>query len=235
MPGDPKIRASDQDRDRTAALLREHHAAGRLTLEEFNERLDKVYAAKTVGELDALMADLPAIDLYQLPDASLRRMRGGGERGGGGDPRLPWFRPPGALMAAHGSFSPAWRAAWSSWLSISSICFFVWLVTGGSLASPWFLWIVGPCGLLMLGRWITGVPGHGHGPEGSNAPGFDRHRGGEPGPDPGRDGGRDRYRGRDRNRGRGGGRDRYRGRDHHGGRGRGRDHGRGYRGDADPS
>jgi hypothetical protein len=73
MPSDPKIRASDQDRDRTAALLREHHAAGRLTLDEFNERLDKVYAAKTVGELDALMADLPAIDLYQLPDASLRR------------------------------------------------------------------------------------------------------------------------------------------------------------------
>src|ERR1017187_485280 len=103
MPSDPKIRASDQDRDRTAALLREHHAAGRLTLDEFNERLDKVYAAKTVGELDALMADLPAIDLYQLPDASLRR-------GPGGDPRLPWWRPPGALMATHGGFPPGWPA-----------------------------------------------------------------------------------------------------------------------------
>ncbi len=100
MPSDPKIRASDQDRDRTAALLREHHAAGRLNLEEFNERLDQVYAAKTMGELDALMADLPHIDLYQLPDASLRRERGGGVRGGGergggaqggGDPKLPWL------------------------------------------------------------------------------------------------------------------------------------------------
>src|SRR5690349_8193164 len=50
MASDPKIRASDADRDRTAALLREHHAAGRLTAEEFNERLDKAYAAKTVGE-----------------------------------------------------------------------------------------------------------------------------------------------------------------------------------------
>ena len=236
MPSDPKIRASDHDRDRTAALLREHHAAGRLTLEEFNERLDKVYTAKTMGELDALMADLPAIDLYQLPDASLRRVRpggerGGGEGGGGGNPRLPWLHPPGAFMATHGSFSPAWRAAWGTWLSISSICFFVWLVTGGSLANPWFLWIVGPWGLLMLGRWITGVPAHDHGPDGSNAPGFARHHGGAPGPDPGRDGGRDRDRGRNRNRGRSGGRDRYRGRDHHGGRGRGR----GYRGDADPS
>ncbi len=72
---DPNIRASDDDRDRTAALLREHHAVGRLDPEEFNERLDKAFAAKTVGELDELLADLPAIDLYRLPDASLKRHR----------------------------------------------------------------------------------------------------------------------------------------------------------------
>src|SRR5260370_19481480 len=73
MAADPRIRASDEDRDRVVSLLREHHAAGRLTAEEFNERLDKAYAAKTVGELDELMADLPAMDLYRLPDASLPR------------------------------------------------------------------------------------------------------------------------------------------------------------------
>src|SRR5258708_20838764 len=73
MAADPRIRASDEDRERVVSLLREHHAAGRLTAEEFNERLDKAYAAKTVGELDELMADLPAMDLYRLPDASLRR------------------------------------------------------------------------------------------------------------------------------------------------------------------
>ena len=49
MASDPRIRASDADRDRTAALLREHHAAGRLTAEEFNERLDKAYAAEDPG------------------------------------------------------------------------------------------------------------------------------------------------------------------------------------------
>ena len=74
MAGDPRIRASDDDRERTVSLLREHHAAGRLTLDEFNERLDKAYAAKTLGELDELMSDLPAIDLYRLPDASLPPM-----------------------------------------------------------------------------------------------------------------------------------------------------------------
>ena len=73
MPGDPRIRASDADRDRVAALLREHHAAGRLTAEEFGERMEQALDARTLGELDELLADLPAIDLYQLPDASLRR------------------------------------------------------------------------------------------------------------------------------------------------------------------
>ncbi|HZR53232.1 MAG TPA: DUF1707 domain-containing protein [Streptosporangiaceae bacterium] len=74
MPGDPRIRAADADRDRAAALLREHHAAGRLTAGEFHDRLEKAIDARTMGELDELMADLPAIDLYQLPDASLRRI-----------------------------------------------------------------------------------------------------------------------------------------------------------------
>src|SRR5580704_8266337 len=73
VPGDPRIRASDADRDRAAALLREHHAAGRLDAEEFHDRMNKALDAKTLGELDELMTDLPAIDLYQLPDASLRR------------------------------------------------------------------------------------------------------------------------------------------------------------------
>src|SRR5690348_18463061 len=73
MASDPRVRASDADRDRTAALLREHHAAGRLTAEEFNERLDKAYAAKTLGDLDQLLSDLPGIDLYHLPDHSVER------------------------------------------------------------------------------------------------------------------------------------------------------------------
>ncbi len=185
MPSDPKMRASDQDRERTAALLREHHAAGRLTLDEFHERLDQTYAAKTMGELDAIMADLPAIDLYQLPDASLRH-------GQSGYARLPWLRPPGTLMVAHGRFSPAWRAAWGSWISITTIFLVIWLASGSGLANPWFLWIVGPWGLLMLGRWITGAPGH-HGHGGGGQPGSDRHD---------RDRHRDRRRDRDRRHGR---------------------------------
>jgi len=55
----PALRASDAERERTATTLREHTAAGRLTPEELSDRLDAAYEARTVGELDALVADLP--------------------------------------------------------------------------------------------------------------------------------------------------------------------------------
>jgi hypothetical protein len=54
------LRASDAERERTATLLREHCAAGRLTPEELGERLDAAYDARTLGDLDALVRDLPA-------------------------------------------------------------------------------------------------------------------------------------------------------------------------------
>jgi class 3 adenylate cyclase len=54
-----ELRAGDLDRERTAVALRDHFGAGRLSEEELSERLDAVYAARTVGELDALTSDLP--------------------------------------------------------------------------------------------------------------------------------------------------------------------------------
>ncbi|MER7723859.1 DUF1707 domain-containing protein [Streptomyces sp. NPDC096323] len=54
------IRASDADRDRIADILREAMAEGRLTADEHAERVDAVYRAKTVGELEPLVRDLPA-------------------------------------------------------------------------------------------------------------------------------------------------------------------------------
>ncbi len=148
MASDPRIRASDSDRDRTAALLREHHAAGRLTADEFNERLDKAYAAKTLGDLDQLLADLPGIDLYQLPDRSVER-RGPTSFG------LPWLLAPRVT----GRISPAWRAAWGSWATVSLVAFLAWLLSGhpGSL---WFLWVSGVYGIVLCGRWVSGGSPH---------------------------------------------------------------------------
>ena len=57
-----ELRASDADRDRTAAVLGNALATGRLTTTEHAERLDATYAATTLGELAPLTRDLPADD-----------------------------------------------------------------------------------------------------------------------------------------------------------------------------
>ncbi|MFZ3472613.1 DUF1707 SHOCT-like domain-containing protein [Streptomyces sp. 4.24] len=55
-----ELRASDADRDRIAQILADAVAEGRLTSQEHSDRLDSLYALKTVGELDVLVRDLPA-------------------------------------------------------------------------------------------------------------------------------------------------------------------------------
>jgi hypothetical protein len=55
-----ELRASDADRDRIADILRDALAEGRLTAEEHAERVEGVLAAKTVGELEVFIRDLPA-------------------------------------------------------------------------------------------------------------------------------------------------------------------------------
>jgi len=143
MPGDPRLRASDADRERTAQLLREHHAVGRLTAEEFNSRVEKALEARTLGELDELLADLPAIDLYQLPSAGIRPTR----RGGSG-PRL------GADVVS----LPSLDATWGGWLLGSALLVVVWVVIaiqiGGLAWVPWFALIIGPwaAGLALRSR-----------------------------------------------------------------------------------
>jgi Domain of unknown function (DUF1707) len=61
MGTQPSLRIGDRERDAVTTELREHYAHGRLTLEEFNQRLDAVFAAKTQDDLSRLTADLPHI------------------------------------------------------------------------------------------------------------------------------------------------------------------------------
>ena len=59
MAIDDRIRASDADRERVTARLRDHFAEGRLTREELDERVTAALNAKTLGDLRPLMTDLP--------------------------------------------------------------------------------------------------------------------------------------------------------------------------------
>jgi hypothetical protein len=53
------MRASDADRERVVAALKEHCSAGRLTLDELPDRVERAYAAATLAELGDLTRDLP--------------------------------------------------------------------------------------------------------------------------------------------------------------------------------
>lgn len=55
----PAVLASDAERDQVAALLSTQLAAGRLTMGEFEDRVDAALAARTQGQLHQLTADLP--------------------------------------------------------------------------------------------------------------------------------------------------------------------------------
>ncbi|MEV8638552.1 DUF1707 domain-containing protein [Streptosporangium sp. NPDC051023] len=131
-PG-PEMRASDGDRDKVAGVLREHYAQGRLTVEEFDERLEQLYSSKTYGELARLTSDLPDVDLRRLPEAS---------------PRSPERRD------RHEAQNKGVAAMWGAWAAASGVNWAIWLILGVTngldFPYPWPLWVMGPWGVILL-------------------------------------------------------------------------------------
>src|SRR4051794_16248190 len=110
------LRASDQERDRAVAEIREHFAAGRLSEDELDERVAAAYAARTQRELGALRADLPALPATREQERAalaerrrkLQRRRLQGTRG----PLRAVVVCPAVWVGtgAEGSFWPIWVA-----------------------------------------------------------------------------------------------------------------------------
>jgi hypothetical protein len=107
----PDLRIGDADREAAAAGLREHYALGRLTLQEFNHRLDAVFAASTQGQLRALTGDLPDLT---APPAPLPGTTAGARRERAGQQSPPGFRPRLGMI-------PVIIAALAVWLLISGL------------------------------------------------------------------------------------------------------------------
>jgi hypothetical protein len=63
----PELRASDADREDHAELLRRAAGEGRLTMDELEERLNRVYESRTHRELERLVADVVVRGDHQLP------------------------------------------------------------------------------------------------------------------------------------------------------------------------
>lgn len=129
------MRAGDGDRERVADQLRAAHAEGRIDLAEFDERVQQAWAARTYGELEKLTADLPV--------AAARPPR----------PTTPSQeeRRPAHHWSGH-------RAAVGAWLSASLINLVIWAIVSLStmhLVYPWWIWVAGPWGAVLLARWAS--------------------------------------------------------------------------------
>jgi hypothetical protein len=118
MATDRAMRASDQDRESAAELLREAYVAGRLSREELDERAAAVYSATTGGELRDLTADLPLPAARTgLPSDIVASRRGPRSANRGMIGQLIWgfVLPLGAGLA--GSFGPV--GVWVATLLLS--------------------------------------------------------------------------------------------------------------------
>lgn len=83
--GVPEWRASDADRAAVAKILEQAVGQGMLTLDEYTERVDVALAARTRGELDRVIADLPHVrrDAAPAPPEVLKSWMSGISRKGG--------------------------------------------------------------------------------------------------------------------------------------------------------
>jgi len=87
MTGPHELRIGDAEREAAASALGEHYAAGRLTKEEYDERAERAFAARTNAELWPLFGDLPRIQGPARPSAGAPGSAAGTDRRGGG-PRV---------------------------------------------------------------------------------------------------------------------------------------------------
>ncbi len=118
----PAIHIGDAEREQVEAVLGQHVAVGRLTMSEFESRLDVVYAARTRGELGVVLTDLPSTE----PTPVLTRPT-----------RLPTARAVWTPWALTGAIClPLWVATS--------------LAQGRPVDSP--VWVIGPWGVVVLAR-----------------------------------------------------------------------------------
>jgi len=144
-PRDPSVRASDADREQVAAALRDNLAEGRLNMQEFDERLEATYAARTYGELDPLLADLPkpaSVAPTTLSDATAQLL----ER---------WdARRQSKLRRSLTRYLSVNVAAWAIWGLLLAM-------PGHHSEWPWPLWFTIPWGAMLVTRrsWTFGSHG----------------------------------------------------------------------------
>ena len=142
-----QFRASHGDRQLVADRLREALDEGRLTLDEYDDRVKVAYAATTYDDLNALLRDIPTqTGVLEIRPPSGRRMPAG----------PPQTAPPARISrpAPKTRRIPlALSILWTIWAGVVAINVAVWLiviVTTGHGLYPWPIWVAGPTGAALL-------------------------------------------------------------------------------------
>lgn len=156
----PDLRVGDAEREVTLERLRQAHGEGRLDVDEFYTRLDDVYRARTFGELDALVVDLPVTG----PATSSRSSKAAPAPASRDRPVAPTPTRSGGVLAA---MPPALRRLWLTWATAVMINVVIW--TAVSLGNQeliyfWPIWVAGPWGVVNLGITANWWFGHGEQP-----------------------------------------------------------------------
>jgi len=147
-----ELRAADSDRQFVAERLQAALNEGRLTLSEYDERLEQTYAARTYGDLDRLLDDLPATITGR--DSVIPAQPAAASPTGPAPAAQP--EAPTGPRVQHWLW-----AIWGSWLSAVVVCTVIYLLTdlGGYF---WPIWVAGPWGALLLlstfGAMASGDP-----------------------------------------------------------------------------
>jgi Domain of unknown function (DUF1707) len=140
------LRAADVDRQFVADRLKAALDEGRLSLHEYDDRLRETYAARTYGDLDRLLADLPGAERAQLVASQ---------------PAGPaTSKPPTAPEPPARPGFPRWiLAAWGGWITVTLIVNAVWFATvvSGGNENYWPIWVMLPWGAVLLAGTISGL------------------------------------------------------------------------------
>jgi hypothetical protein len=145
--GRDEMRAADGDRQRVADALRGALDEGRLDLHEYDERLQRTYAAKTYGELDALLSDLPVVIPHQQSQVA---------------PFVSGAPAPAADVAgAYPNATRRWLVeTWDDYLGTVGITIAIWAVVclmSEEILYFWPGWVAGPWGAFLLWETIRGL------------------------------------------------------------------------------
>lgn len=155
------LRAADVDRQFVADRLKFALDEGRLSLTEYDERLRDAYGAKTYGDLDLILADLPGLVPEQ--QAQVATTAPAAHPSGGYQASMP-DAAPGRSTGALGPLGPMpmWLAGiWTAWLIAVSVNVVIWLLVSVSSSDGpvyfWPMWVAGPWGAVLLATTLTGV------------------------------------------------------------------------------